>query len=73
MYNEDFVQHIISVHGREQALIFCELEAEKNDRIVREFKEMKNIPYDHYLDYDYEKQWWKDRAVKLKKERHEHI
>ena len=54
MYNEDFVQRIISEHGRQQALIFCQLEAEKNDIIVREFKQMKNIPYDQYMDYDYE-------------------
>jgi len=66
MYNEDFVQMIIDKHGREQALIFCELEAEKNDLIVREFKQMKNISYDHYMDYDYERSWWKERAVKLK-------
>ena len=68
MYNEDFVQRIISEHGREQALIFCQLEGEKNELVVRQFKEMKNIPYDQYMDYDYEMTWWKNRANKLKNE-----
>lgn len=68
MYNEDFVQRIIAEHGREQAIIFCQLEGEKNEVIVREFKQMKNIPYDQYMDYDYEMKWWKNRADKLKNE-----
>lgn len=66
MYNEDFVQRIISERGREAALIYCELEAEKNDLIVREYKYMKTIPYDQYIDCDYERNWWKTRAEKLK-------
>jgi hypothetical protein len=66
MYNEDFVQRIISERGREAALIYCELEAERNDLIVREYKYMKTIPYDQYMDSDYERNWWKNRAEKLK-------
>lgn len=73
MYNEDFVQHIIEKHGREQAMIFCELEAKRNDMIVREFQQMKNIPYDHYLDYDYERSWWTGRLNKFKTESNESI
>ena len=66
MYNEDFVQRIISERGREAALIYCELEAERNDLSVREYKYMKTIPYDQYMDSDYERNWWKNRAEKLK-------
>ena len=68
MYNEDFVQSIIEKYGRQQALIFCQLEGEKNEIIVKEFKNMKNISYDQYLDFDYERRWWTSRAEKLKNE-----
>lgn len=73
MYNEDFVQQIIETHGREQAIIFCELEAKRHEMIVREFKQMKNIPYDHYLDHDYERSWWTGRLNKFKTESNESI
>jgi hypothetical protein len=66
MYNEDFVQKIIAEHGREQALIFCQLEGERNEIIVREYEEIGNLPYDQYLDHDYERNWWSKRAEKLK-------
>jgi hypothetical protein len=66
MYNEDFVQKIITERGREAALIYCELEAERNDLIVREYKHMKTLPYDQYMDCDYERSWWTKRAEKLK-------
>lgn len=66
MYNEDFVQLIIEKHGPEQAAIFCELESQKNAIIVEEFKELKIVPYDEYIDVAYERDWWAERAHKLK-------
>lgn len=66
MYNEDFVQKIISERGREAALIYCELEAERNDILVREYKYIKTLRDDEFMNCDYERQWWSLRAEKLK-------
>lgn len=66
MYNEDFVQKIIAERGREAALIYCELEAERNDILVREYKYIKTLKDDECIDCDYERQWWSLRAEKLK-------
>ena len=66
MYNEDFVQKIITERGREAALIYCELEAERNDILVREYKYIKTLRDDEYMNCDYERQWWSLRAEKLK-------
>jgi hypothetical protein len=64
MYNEDFLQDVLWTHGVKQAIIYCELESDRYDRM---FKEMTyiNDPL-HRQELQYERDWWGQRAEKLK-------
>jgi hypothetical protein len=68
MYNEDLVQVVIDKYGRQQALIYCQIEYDKNDMIYRELKSSKKVPQMDIYEVSYERQWWEERLKKLKNE-----
>jgi len=63
MYNEIFLQKVISEYGVDQAIIFCQIESEKCDAL---FNEMDMGDLLEPSDVKYERDWWKERAEKLK-------
>jgi hypothetical protein len=63
MYNEQFLQDVIWKHGIDQAIIFCQLESDKYNK---QFNEMKAGDPIAHQELQYERDWWAERAEKLK-------
>lgn len=63
MYNEEFLQDVIWKHGINQAIIFCQLESDKYNK---QFNEMKAGDPIVHQELQYERDWWAERAEKLK-------
>ena len=63
MYNEEFLQDVIWKHGIDQAIIFCQLESDKYNI---QFNEMKAGDPIAHQELQYERDWWAERAEKLK-------
>jgi len=63
MYNEEFLQDVIWNHGINQAIIFCQLESDKYNK---QFNEMTAGDPIAHQELQYERDWWAERAEKLK-------
>jgi hypothetical protein len=63
MYNEVFLQKVIKECGVEQAFIFCQLESEKYSA---QYEEMDMGDAISVSEIKYERDWWAERAERLK-------
>lgn len=63
MYNEIFLQGVITKYGVEKAIIFCEIESEKLEAL---YNEMDMGDMIDPSEINYERDWWKERAESLK-------
>lgn len=63
MYNQDVLNKIIDKYGLEKATEFCEIVATMYDIKYNAIKKLNNL-----TEYDYERIWWNDAYVELKKE-----
>ena len=63
MLNEQFLQEVIWTHGVEKAIIFCQLESDKYNKMFNET--VAGDPIEHQ-EMQYERDWWAERAEKLK-------
>ena len=66
MYNEDFLQDVLRENGKENAIIFCQIESKKYDKMIKEI--VSKNPIDA-MELTYERDWWSDRAKSLKNSR----
>ena len=64
MYNEDFLQDVLWAHGVEQAIIYCQIESNRYDKLFSEMDAKTDPLYRQELQY--ERDWWGRRAEKLK-------
>jgi len=64
MYNEDFLQDVLWTHGVKQAIIYCQIESDRYDKLFKETENISDILYRQELKY--ERDWWAQRAEKLK-------
>ena len=62
MINEDFLQDVISDYGVKTAILFCEIESTKYNRMVNEI--VFTDPIDQQ-ELQYERDWWADRSITL--------
>lgn len=63
MFNEDFLQDVIYNHGVTQAIIYCEINSDKYNKLFNET--VVGDPIAHQ-ELQYERDWWGERAEKLK-------
>jgi len=63
MYNDQFLQYVIHKYGMDYAISFCEIEGEKYEKTIE--AKIFTDPIDK-LEMVYEKNWWKERAERLK-------
>lgn len=63
MYNEDFLQDVLWNHGTEQAIVYCQIESKKYERMAKETAHINDPLYRQELEY--ERDWWAQRADKL--------
>jgi len=63
MFNEDFVKDVINNHGVNQAIIYCEINSDKYNKLFNEM--IAGDPIDHQ-ELQYERDWWAERAERLK-------
>ncbi len=63
MYNDQFLQYVIHKYGMNYAISFCEIESEKYEKTIE--AKIFADPIDK-LEMVYEKDWWKERAERLK-------
>jgi len=63
MFNEDFLQDVIYNHGVTQAIIYCEINSDKYNKLFNEM--VVGDPIEHQ-ELQYERDWWAERAEKLK-------
>ncbi len=52
MYNEDFLQDILWTHGVEQAIIYCQIESDKYDKLFKEMDTTTDPLYRQELQYE---------------------
>jgi hypothetical protein len=66
MYNEDFVKEVLRENGKEDAIIFCQIESKKYEKMIKET--VAKNPIDA-MELAYERDWWANRAKSLKNSR----
>lgn len=62
MYNEKIAEMLEKKYGYENFKIYCQMEAEANDYLTAE---IKNIHGYDAQDHDYDAFWWKNRYEEL--------
>jgi hypothetical protein len=63
MYNQDVLNKIIDVVGTEKATQFCEIAA-----LMYDIKYNACKAQDGLCEYDYERDWWANAFIELKKD-----
>lgn len=63
MYNEEFLQEVLNENGRTTAIIFCEIESRKYEKMIKESIIVNPIDA---MELTYERDWWANRAESLK-------
>jgi hypothetical protein len=66
MYNEDFLKEVLRENGKADAIIFCQIESKKYDKMIKET--VAKNPIDA-MELTYERDWWANRAKSLKNSR----
>jgi hypothetical protein len=62
MYNEKVAEFLQKKYGDENFKIYCQMEAEANDYLTAE---IKNVQGHNSGDHDYDAFWWKNRLEEL--------
>ena len=66
MYNEEIANMLEEKFGRREAVIFCQMEAMKNQLIAKDMKEKGITEYEPF-DFEYDAQWWEEKGKELRK------
>lgn len=66
MLREDLLKKILSDFGEVQTMLFCRMQSAMNAYLFEEcVKKGEDLTC---VEYDYERDWWKDAEIKLSKE-----
>lgn len=68
MFNKDISDKLIELYGEEQVALFSEMESIKNSLIANDLD--KNS-FSELNEFNFERDWWKQNAEKLKESRFE--
>lgn len=66
MYNQEIIDMLEQKFGRKEAVIFCQMEAIKNEMIAKDMKEKGVTEYEPF-DFEFDAQWWESKGVELRK------
>jgi hypothetical protein len=66
MFNQEIVDMLEQKFGRKHAVIFCQMEAMKNELIAKDMKEKGVIEYEPF-DFKYDALWWESKGNELRK------
>lgn len=69
MFNENIVQHMLKEYGKKETIQFCIMESEVQQLIINDLRNMEDIDKLTLNEYEYERNWWSERAKTLKTER----
>lgn len=61
MYNKDILNELLRQFNTEQVIMFCKMEAIKNDMLAKDSK-------DPIAEFSYDRDWWKDTGTQLERE-----
>lgn len=70
MYNKDVLNVLIQEFGFEQAIIYCKLEARKNELMLTRSKEIGEIGSS---EWEHERDWWNEQLLTLKQDKNESV
>lgn len=73
MFNETIVQHMLTNYGEEVTIQFCKMESDVQQLIINDLTEMKQADKLTLSEYEYERNWWAERAKTLKNNTNERI
>lgn len=66
MYNEEIVKMLEQKFGKKDAVIFCQMEALKNELIAKDMKRLGITEYEPF-DFEYDAQWWEMKGKELRR------
>ena len=65
MYNKEILDELIKQFGVESTILFCKMEALKNDIL---HKDCMKHGDDECVEYDFERDWWTEQYKELTKQ-----
>jgi hypothetical protein len=68
MFNKDISDKLVELYGEEQVALFSEMESIKNSLIAND---LDNNSFSELNEFNFERDWWKQNAEKLKESRFE--
>lgn len=68
MYNQLIVNKLVQEHGMEHTIIYCTLESDAKAQMYEECKSVAGLRQEDYADYAYDRDWWANKAIDLKKQ-----
>lgn len=66
MYNKEVLEELISKFGIENTILFCKMEAFKNDVLYKGCIETNESTTD-CVEFDFERDWWQNKYEELNK------
>jgi hypothetical protein len=67
MYNQLLFNKLVEKHGVAHVIIYCQMESDTKALLYEECHKRGNVPYEEYMDYAYDRDWWANKAEELKK------
>jgi hypothetical protein len=65
MFNQEIVDMLEQKFGRRQAVIFCQMEAIKNEMIAKDMKDKGVMEFEPF-DFEYDARWWENKGNELR-------
>lgn len=73
MYNQLIYESVLSKHGVEKTIDFCQMTSEANQHVYDFLNNEKGNNYETCMDYGYDALWWKEKGAALLRERNERV
>lgn len=65
MYNQLMYEVILSKYGAEKTIDFCRMASDAYQHVYDVLNNEKGNPYETYMDYGYDANWWNKKAEEL--------